>query len=367
MMLRDMRAVCEPSPGGELVLRDFSMNGAGFGSAQEGIGCDDGDACPSLNKPVVCVVGPTASGKSALAQEVALRMNGEVVSADSMQIYRGMDIGTGKVSAQDRVVAHFGLDLVDPGEPFSAALFQRYARSCFSSIDARGKTSVLAGGTGLYVRAAIDDYRFPEGEQTENLVRERYAAYAKEHGAQALWNLLHERDSASAQVIHPNNVRRVIRAFELLETGGSYAAQKENLAHIGQAVPALFLGLAVEPSELVHRIDARVDKMFEAGLVDEVKTLLNKGFREGITAPQAIGYKEVVAALDGLVSMDEARERIKVATHRYAKRQRSWFRKDGRIFWLDATEYDCRALADKAVSYLEAGADRTLEERTKAK
>lgn len=349
--------------GGASVVRDAYPGETGCGNAQEGSAGSSDTLSLSLNRPVVCVVGPTASGKSALAQEIALRTNGEVVSADSMQIYRGMDIGTGKVPVRNRVVAHFGLDLVDPGEPFSAALFQQYARSCFFDIDARGKTSVLAGGTGLYVRAAIDDYRFPEGEQTENPVRERYTAYAEEHGAQALWNLLLERDAASAQVIHPNNVRRVVRAFELLEAGESYAAQKENLACIGQAVPALFLGLAVEPSVLVRRIDDRVDEMFEDGLVDEVKTLLNKGFREGITAPQAIGYKEVAAALDGFISMDEARERVKVATHRYAKRQRSWFRRDARIFWLDATEYDCRALADQVVSYMEANASRALGER----
>lgn len=312
------------------------------------------DACSNLKAPVVCVVGPTASGKSELAQEIAMRLSGEVVSADSMQIYRGMDIGTGKVPLRKRRVAHFGLDLVDPGEPFSAALFQQYARACFLSIDARGKRSVLAGGTGFYVRAAVDDYRFPTGEQEDNPVRKRYTAFAEEHGAQALWNLLEKRDPESAREIHPNNVRRVVRAFELLESGESYAAQKKNLANIPALVPAVFIGLAVDPAVLVRRIDARVDEMFANGLVEEVKTLLNKGFREGITAPQAIGYKEVVAALDGRISMGEACELVKTATHRYAKRQRSWFRRDSRIFWIDATNYDCRTLTEEAFGYLKA-------------
>lgn len=310
------------------------------------------DACSKLKHPVVCVVGPTASGKSELAQEIALRLGGEVVSADSMQIYRGMDIGTGKVPPRERRVEHFGLDLADPGEPFSAALFQHYARTCFLSIDARGKRSVLTGGTGFYVRAAIDDYRFPSGEQEDNPVRSRYMDFAEERGAQALWDLLQARDPESAREIHPNNVRRVVRAFELLESGESYAVQKKNLAGIPALVPAVFIGLAVEPGVLVRRIDKRVDEMFEKGLVEEVKTLLNKGFREGITAPQAIGYKEVVAALDGRISMEEACELVKTATHRYAKRQRSWFRRDDRIFWIDATSYDCRTLTEEALDYL---------------
>ena len=311
------------------------------------------DAMHSLRSPLICVVGPTASGKSDLAQELACRLDGEVVSADSMQVYRGLDIGTGKVPKSERIVAHHGLDLVDPGTPFSAAVFQQYARERFADIDARGKRVVLAGGTGLYVRAAIDDYRFPKGDQRENPVRDRYSAYAEARGAHALWQLLNERDPESAREIHPNNVRRVVRAFELLEEGASYAVQKKNLAHIAQAVPACLIGLSVRPDVLAPRIDARVDRMFEQGLVEEVENLLSKGFRSGITAPQAIGYKEVVSALDGAISMKEAREKIKTATHRYAKRQRSWFRKDDRIAWIDANERCCRTWADEALKIIE--------------
>lgn len=308
---------------------------------------------PSLSQPVICVVGPTASGKTDLAQLIAKERNGEVVSADSMQVYRGMDIGTGKIPKSERVVPHFGFDLVDPGEPFSAALFQSYARRCFASLESRGKRSVLCGGTGFYVRAAIDGYDFPQGEQVSNPIRDRWIAFAQEQGAQALWDELAARDPQSAHVIPVADVKRVVRAFELLDAGTTYARQKERLASVPQVVPAVFIGLSVDPDVLRCRIDARVDHMIEIGLVDEVKRLLRAGFREGITAPQAIGYKEIVAALDGDCALDEAVERIKVATHRYAKRQRTWFRKDKRIHWLCADSGDARALLEPACTLLD--------------
>lgn len=301
-----------------------------------------------LMRPVICVVGPTASGKTDVAQLLAQNLGGEVVSADSMQIYRGMDIGTGKLPEEERLVPHFGFDLVNPGEPYSAAVYQQYARECFSDIDKRRKRALLVGGTGLYVRAAIDAYDFPKGEQVDNPVREKWTAYYEDNGADELWERLRERDPESASVIHPNNVRRVIRAFELLEEGTTYAIQKENLASIPQAVPAKFIGLAVDPEILNKRIERRVGNMIECGLVCEVERLLDKGFRQGITAPQAIGYKEIVSALDGDISLDEAIEQIKTATRRYAKRQRTWFRKDTRIAWIDADSGNAEAIATQA-------------------
>lgn len=301
-----------------------------------------------LMRPVICVVGPTASGKTDVAQLLAQNLSGEVVSADSMQIYRGMDIGTGKLPEEKRLVPHFGFDLVNPGEPYSAAVYQQYARECFSDIDKRGKQALLVGGTGLYVRAAIDAYDFPKGEQVDNPVREKWTSYYKDNGADELWERLRERDPKSASVIHPNNVRRVIRAFELLEEGTTYAIQKKNLESIPQAVPAKFIGLAVDPEILNKRIERRVDNMIECGLVCEVERLLDEGFRKGITAPQAIGYKEIVSALDGDISLDAAIEQIKTATRRYAKRQRTWFRKDSRIAWIDADSGNAEAIATQA-------------------
>lgn len=308
---------------------------------------------PSNNRPVIAIVGPTASGKTDVAQIVASVLDGEVVSADSMQIYRGMDIGTGKLPSSERIVPHHGFDLVDPGEPYSAALFQSFARDAFAAIAERGKRAVLCGGTGLYVKAAIDAYEFPAGDQVGNPVRERWTAFAEREGAQALWDELNRLDPDSARELHPNNVRRVVRAFELLAEGRSYAEQKRNLASIEAAIPAVQFGLAVTPTVLNERIDARVDAMVEAGLVGEVRGLLDAGFREGVTAPQAIGYKEIVEALEGRCTLDEAIAAIKQATRRYGKRQRTWFRRDERIRWIDADAGNARAMADTILAQLE--------------
>lgn len=306
---------------------------------------------------IVCIVGPTASGKSDLAQQVALRINGEVVSADSMQVYKGMDIGTGKVPVEDRIVPHHGLDLVSPGEPYSAALFQSYARKTFCDISSRGCTSILAGGTGFYVRAAIDDYDFPKGEQVDNPLREELMEYLNARGPMELWERLKELDPQSADLIHPNNSKRVIRALEMRAQGKSYADQLRSLSSIGQHIPAIMIGLSVDPDLLRTRIDSRADKMREAGLVDEVRGLMESGFEEAITAPQAIGYKEIVEALHGRCSLDDAFDRIKQATRRYAKRQRTWFRKDERIKWIDADSGEIDHMVEQALSIIEQGAD----------
>ncbi len=307
-----------------------------------------------LSKPVICVVGPTASGKSSLAQRIALALGGEVVSADSMQIYRGMDIGTGKVTPRNRLVPHYGLDIAEPGEPFSAALFQEYARACFNDVDQRNARVILCGGTGFYVRAAIDDYRFPKGEQENNPVREKYLAIANESGAHALWELLRERDSESADIIPENDVKRVVRAFELLEEGTTYAQQKEKLAHIAPLYDSVWIGLNVNPALLRKRIDERVDNMVEDGLVEEVQKLLGRGLKQALTANQAIGYKEIVSALEGTITLEEAIEQIKTATHRYAKRQRTWFRKDKRVVWLNADDADEDRLLRESLAIIEA-------------
>lgn len=306
------------------------------------------------HSPIFCVVGPTASGKTALSQQIALSYDGEVVSADSMQVYRGMDIGTGKIAPSEQLVAHHCIDIANPGEPFSAALFQTYARKSFAEIESRGKRSVLCGGTGFYVRAAIDDYDFPKGEQVGNETRDRYNEFAREQGTAKLWALLNEQDPESAAIIPENDTKRIVRAFELLEDDTSYAEQKEKLARIPQLYPAVFIGLSVDPAILAKRIGLRVDKMVEDGLVDEVKTLLESGFREGITAPQAIGYKEIVAYLDGECGLDEALDAIKLATRRYAKRQRTWFRKDKRINWIDANALDLDAMLKASIDIIDA-------------
>ncbi len=314
---------------------------------------------PLSSAGVVCIVGPTASGKTDLAQQLAAALGGEIVSADSMQVYQGMDIGTGKLPACERIVAHHLIDVVRPDEPYSAALFQRDARAAFRDIASRGAQPVLAGGTGFYVRAAIDDFAFPAGEQVGNPVRDELARFLEEHGAQALWDRLEAADAESARLVHPNNAKRVMRALELHAQGESYAAQLSAFSRIEQAVPAVMIGLAVTPDILASRIEARVDRMREAGLMGEVEGLLESGFREWITAPQAIGYKEIVDALDGRRTMDEAFDAIKQATRRYAKRQRTWFGKDARIRWIDADAGESEALLDSALEIAQSAEIRS--------
>ena len=312
-----------------------------------------------LSKPVVCIVGPTASGKTDVAQLVAQHFGGEVISADSMQVYRGMDIGTGKIPVEDRIVTHHGFDLVDPGEPYSAALFQSYARNLFHVLDSRGSASILAGGTGLYVRAAIDDYSFPSGEQLpeDNPVRAHYSAFAEEHGGQALWDLLNKRDPESASLIHPNNVKRTIRAFELLEIDNTtYAKQHAGFETMRQFVPAAIFHLDVDPVILASRIDRRVEGMLESGLIDEIASLIKQGFTNALPAKEAIGYKEFLPYIAGGCQdrslLEAAKDQVKTATRRYAKRQRTWWRNDARVIHVSADSGDAHRIADAVIGHL---------------
>lgn len=302
--------------------------------------------------PVVVVCGPTATGKSELACTLAQRASGCVLSADSMQVYRGMDIGTAKVPEAERRVPHFGLDLVDVDEPYSAALYQSYARSVISEQHQALTPVIMAGGTGLYIQAALDDLRFPEGDQADNPVREKYMALAQEKGSHAVWDVLNSLDEASAEQIHPHNLKRVVRALEMLEAGESYAERAHGLALAAPVVPAVFVGLAMDREVLYQRVNARVDRMREEGLIEEVSGLMDAGFEDALTSRQAIGYKEIIDALHGQCSMDEAFSQIKQATRRYAKRQTTWFRREKRIQWLDVTDASREDIVEQAVEAL---------------
>ncbi len=313
------------------------------------------DKSYELKKPILCIVGPTSSGKSELAQRVAEKIGGEVVSADSMQIYEGMDIGTGKLLEEERRVPHFGLDITTLDKAYSAQMFQDYARKCFLDIERRERVAILCGGTGFYVRCAIDDYNMPKGEQTQNPIREQYLEMLDTLGAQAVWDELDKLDPESAAIIHPNNSKRVIRALEMHDAGTSYADMSKKLSSIPQALPAVFVGLQIDRQVLYERINSRVDKMLEQGLIDEVKALLDRGFADALTSKQAIGYKEIIEYFDGDCSLGEAVEKIKRQTRRYAKRQISWFKADSRINWLDATNLDYDDLTSKTIDlYLNA-------------
>ena len=307
---------------------------------------------------VIAVVGPTAAGKSdlavALCKEIqgggndpAGQPGGEVVNADAMQVYRGMDIGTAKITtAERRGVPHHLLDILDVTETATVAEFQQLARAAIDDCLSRQRVPVLAGGSALYVRAILDDFAFPG---TDPAVRERLEAELEQHGSGALHRRLAEVDAAAAQQILPSNGRRIVRALEVIEiTGAPYIA---TLPEHSYTYPgAVQIGLDVPRPVLDERIGRRVDRMFEHGFVDEVRDLLGEGLLEGRTANRALGYSQVIALLAGQISETEARERTAQATRRFARRQDSWFRKDPRITWL---RYDDPDLVDHALSVVQ--------------
>ncbi|GAA0614977.1 tRNA (adenosine(37)-N6)-dimethylallyltransferase MiaA [Kribbella sandramycini] len=298
---------------------------------------------------VVAVVGPTAAGKSDLSVALCKRLGGEVVNADAMQVYRGMDIGTAKISTAERAgVPHHLLDILDVTQTATVAEFQQLARAAIDGCTARAAVPVLAGGSALYVRAILDEFTFPG---TDAAVRERLEAELAELGSGALHQRLAAVDPAAAAQILPSNGRRIVRALEVVEiTGSAYTA---TLPAYTYAYPgAVQIGLDVPRPVLDERIGRRVDRMFEAGFVEEVRGLLGQGLLEGRTANRALGYSQVIALLNGEIDEAEARERTAQATRRFARRQDSWFRKDPRISWL---AYDDPELVAKAIDVLAAG------------
>ena len=292
------------------------------------------------NVPLVAVVGPTASGKSDVGVALAHLLErehgrpGEVVNADAMQLYRGMDVGTAKLTPTEREgVPHHLLDVLDVTETAEVARFQTDARAAVEDVTARGGLPLLVGGSGLYVRAAVDDLRFPG---TDPEVRARWEAELAVLGPHALHARLAERDPAAAAKILPGNGRRIVRALEVGElTGRPFAASLPEQTYLR---PTVQVGLAVPREQLDARIDARVERMWAAGLVAEVRDLEARGLREGRTASRALGYAQVLDAFDGTTTEDEARELTARLTRRFARKQESWFRRDPRVHWLPAPD-----------------------------
>lgn len=313
------------------------------------------DSEPVRPYEAVAVVGPTAVGKSDIADALAHLMGSEVLSCDAMQVYRGMDIGTAKMKPQDCTAPLRLVDIVDAGTPYSAALYQEDARAAMDALLRQGLLPVFCGGTGLYLKAALDVMDFPKGEIDDGR-RKGYQELAEKLGADGLHRVLERRDPASAAVIHPNNVRRVIRALEMADEGVSYAEQKSHFAKPREYRHALWVGLTMDRDRLYRRIELRVDKMFDQGLVSEVKDLIASGYAEALTSMQAIGYKEIIEAIDGRVTFDEARELIKMRSRRYAKRQLSWFRRDPRVHWFDLDTYTKSEVLEAVLSILKASA-----------
>jgi tRNA dimethylallyltransferase len=301
--------------------------------------------------PVVALVGPTATGKTALAVALARRIGGEVVNADSMQLYRGMDIGTAKPDLAERGgVPHHLLDLWHVREAASVAEYRRRARAEIDRLRGAGVVPLVVGGSGLYVRAVLDELDFPG---TDPAVRARLEEELAAVGAPGLHARLAAVDPDAAAVVLPSNGRRIVRALEVVElTGGPFRAQ---LPEPRPHYPAVVVGLDRDPDELDDRVAARVDRMWARGFVGEVEELAADGLREGPTASRALGYAQVLAQLDGQLTADEARERTVTATRRFVRRQRSWFRRDAATTWVDAARPD---LLDAVTALV---GDRTID------
>ncbi len=289
-----------------------------------------------MNDKIIAVAGPTASGKSALALELCKRLDGELVSFDSMQIYRGLDIGTAKpTKAEQAEVRHHLIDICDPSESFSAADFAKCAHAAIADIRSRGKRAVLCGGTGLYLDSVLGRLDFGEMESDDRL-REELFRFAEENGADALHERLRKIDPPAAEAIHKNNVRRVVRAIEIYELTGKTKTEHDRLAISDSPYDSVIIALDYADREILYnRINNRVDAMISAGLEDEVRGLYASGrLSPDTTAGQAIGYKEMLDYIRGTDTLEAATEKIKLGTRRYAKRQLTWLRRNKAVNWL---------------------------------
>jgi len=291
-------------------------------------------------KRVICVVGPTASGKTALAVRLARELDGEVISCDSMQVYRGMDVGTAKPTTEEmQGVVHHMLDVAAPDESFSVGRFTELADPVLQDVLARGKTAVLAGGTGLYIDALVSGRSF--SDRPDDAMRKNLEDRADREGTEVLLRELAEVDPETASRLHLKDRKRIIRALEIwLSTGVTMAEHDRQTRLLPPKYDAAWLGLWYsDRSVLYERIGRRVDLMLQQGLLEEIRRLLEGGIPDSATAFAAIGYKEFLAAMQGKETLDEAVEAVKQGTRRYAKRQMTWFRRNEAVFWLDRCVY----------------------------
>lgn len=287
---------------------------------------------------IIVIAGPTASGKTALSVALAHRLNGEVISADSMQLYRGMDIGTAKATPEEMEgIPHHMLDVADPWESFSAARYAQEADPILQNILSQGKTAIICGGTGLYIDALISGRTYAPHPETG--CREALEREANEKGMAFMLEQLRAVDPDSAGRLHLADRKRILRALEVYrETGRTITAHNEATKNIPDKYAPFWLGLTYEPRQVLYdRIDLRVDRMLERGLLEEIRGLLCRGIPRDATALQAIGYKEFLPVLDGTVPLSLAKEQVKQGSRRYAKRQLTWFRRNDQIHWLRQT------------------------------
>jgi tRNA dimethylallyltransferase len=289
-----------------------------------------------MTLPLIIICGPTATGKSDLAVEVAKKFDGEIINADSMQLYKGMDIGTAKLTLAERQgIPHHLLDILSVNQDASVAAYQELARSAIDEIHKRNKVAIVVGGTGLYIKSIVDEMNFPE---TDPELRAKLESEAELLGTAELYSRLRLLDPEAAAAIEPANTRRIIRALEVIEvTGKPYSANLPSDTSL-RFPDAIHIGLAMERASLAPRIEARVHRMFDQGLVNEVEHLLGEGLLEGTTAQRAIGYAQVISLLNGQISKDQAIEETIVATRQYVRRQETWFKRDQRIQWIGEGE-----------------------------
>lgn len=306
-------------------------------------------------KPLVVLTGPTAVGKTKASIGLAKEIQGEIISADSMQVYRHMDIGSAKIKKEEMDgIKHYLIDVLEPEEEFHVVRFQQMAKEAMEEIYASGHIPIIAGGTGFYIQALLYDIDFEEGEQ-DTAFRERLEVYAKVHGAQALHEKLKEVDPKSAKEIHANNVKRVIRAIEFYEqTGIPISEHNEKEKQKCSPYDFRYFVLNDERAHLYERINARVDEMIQQGLVEEVRALKERGCTKDMVSMQGLGYKEILEYLEGEYTLEDAIYRLKRDTRHFAKRQITWFKREKDVIWVDKREfnYDEKKILDTMLEQL---------------
>ena len=293
------------------------------------------------HRPLIVLTGPTAVGKTKLSLSLAKAVNGEIISADSMQVYRGMDIGTAKIRPEEREgVPHHLIDILEPEEEFNVVSFQKLAGQAMEDIYSRGKIPVLVGGTGFYIQAVTNAVDFTESE-TDTEYRRQLGRFAAEYGAAALHKKLEQADPQAAAAIHENNIRRTIRALEFHRQTGGRISEHNAVQRSHDSPFELYYFVLTAPREtLYQRINQRVDEMLAAGLAEEVRTLRERGCARTLVSMQGLGYRELYAWLEGELPLEAAAEQIRQNTRHFAKRQLTWFRREKQVIWLDKSEFD---------------------------
>lgn len=309
-----------------------------------------------MKKPLIVLTGPTAVGKTKASIGLAKAVGGEIISADSMQIYKYMDIGSAKISHEEmNGIPHYLIDELEPSEEFHVVRFQQMAKAAMNRIYANGHVPILVGGTGFYIQAILYDIDFSE-ESGDRRYRKELSDYARKYGAEALHSRLREIDPASAVKIHANNVKRVIRALEYYHlTGRRISEHNEQERKKESPYQSAYFVLTDDREHLYERINLRVDQMLEQGLIDEVRSLKDKGYTGGMTSMQGLGYKEILSYLNGACSLEEAVYMIKRDTRHFAKRQITWFKREKDVIWIDkrACRYDEEKILNTMLEHLE--------------